>query len=142
MFQTIKAFLPGMIAKGGGAIVNMASIASSVRAVPNRFAYTSSKAAVVGLTKSVALDFIGKGIRCNAICPGTVDSPSLKERIQTEATRTSRSVAEVTAAFEARQPLGRLARPEEIANLVLYLASDESSFTTGTIHLIDGGWSN
>jgi 2-keto-3-deoxy-L-fuconate dehydrogenase len=142
MFQTIKAFLPGMIAKGGGSIVNMASIASSVRAVPNRFAYTSSKAAVVGLTKSVALDFIGKGIRCNAICPGTVDSPSLRERIQAEATRTSRTVSDVTAAFEARQPLGRLAKAEEIASLALYLASDESSFTTGTIHLIDGGWSN
>jgi 2-keto-3-deoxy-L-fuconate dehydrogenase len=142
MFQTIKAFLPGMIAKGGGSIVNMSSIASSVRAVPNRFAYTASKAAVVGLTKSVALDFIGKGIRCNAICPGTVESPSLKERIQAEAARTNRTVAEVTAAFEARQPLGRLARPEEIAQLALYLASDDSSFTTGTIHLIDGGWSN
>jgi len=97
---------------------------------------------VVGLTKSVALDFIGKGIRCNAICPGTVESPSLKERIQAEAARTSRTVADVTAQFEARQPMGRLARPEEIANLALYLASDESSFTTGTIHLIDGGWSN
>ena len=115
---------------------------SSVRAVPNRFAYTSSKAAVVGLTKSVALDFIGKGIRCNAICPGTVESPSLKERIQAEAARTNRSVEEVSAAFAARQPLGRLARPGEIAQLALYLASDESSFTTGTIHLIDGGWSN
>jgi 2-keto-3-deoxy-L-fuconate dehydrogenase len=142
MFQTIKAFLPGMIARGGGSIVNMASIASSVRAVPNRFAYTASKAAVVGLTKSVALDFIAKGIRCNAICPGTVDSPSLRERIEAEAARTSRTVKDVTAAFEARQPLGRLAKAEEIANLALYLASDESSFTTGTIHLIDGGWSN
>ena len=97
---------------------------------------------MVGLTKSVALDFIGKGIRCNAICPGTVESPSLKERIQAEAARTNRSVEEVSAAFAARQPLGRLARPEEIASLALYLASDESSFTTGTIHLIDGGWSN
>jgi len=142
MFLTIKAFLPGMIAKGGGSIVNMASIASSVRAVPNRFAYTASKAAVVGLTKSVALDFVGKGIRCNAICPGTVESPSLRERIQAEAARTNRTIAEVTAAFEARQPMGRLARAEEIASLALYLASDESSFTTGTIHLIDGGWSN
>ena len=142
MHRTIKAFLPGMIAKGGGSIVNMASIASSVRAVPNRFAYTASKAAVVGLTKSVALDFVGKGIRCNAICPGTVESPSLRERIQAEAARTNRTIAEVTASFEARQPMGRLARPEEIASLALYLASDESSFTTGTIHLIDGGWSN
>ena len=142
MFLTIKAFLPGMIAKGGGSIVNMASIASSVRAVPNRFAYTASKAAVVGLTKSVALDFVGKGIRCNAICPGTVESPSLRERIQAEAARTNRTIAEVTAAFEARQASHRLARAEEIASLALYLASDESSFTTGTIHLIDGGWSN
>jgi 2-keto-3-deoxy-L-fuconate dehydrogenase len=142
MFHTIRAFLPGMIAKGGGSIVNMASIASSVRAVPNRFAYTSSKAAVVGLTKSVALDFIGKGIRCNAICPGTVESPSLKERIQAEATRTGRAVDDVAATFAARQPLGRLGRADEIASLALYLASDESSFTTGTIHLIDGGWSN
>ena len=142
MFHTIKAFLPGMIAKGGGSIVNMASIASSVRAVPNRFAYTASKAAVVGLTKSVALDFIGKGIRCNAICPGTVESPSL------EGAHPGRGGADephrrggdggVRRAPAARPP----GTPEEIANLALYLASDESSFTTGTIHSIDGGWSN
>ena len=138
----IKAFLPAMLAHGGGSIVNVASSVSSIRGLPNRYVYGATKAAIIVLTKAMAADFIGKGIRCNAICPGTVDSPSLKERIQAEAARTSRTVADVTAAFEASQPLGRLARAEEIASLALYLASDESSFTTGTIHLIDGGWSN
>ena len=126
-----------MIANGGGSIVNMSSVASHVIAVPNRFVYTASKAAVIGLTKSVALDFVGSGIRCNAICPGTVQSPSLEERMaatgDAEAAR---------AAFTARQPMGRLGRAEEIAELALYLASDASSYTTGAVHVIDGGWSN
>jgi 2-keto-3-deoxy-L-fuconate dehydrogenase len=140
MYYTIRAFLPGMISRGGGSIVNMSSIASSVRGVPNRFAYTTSKAAVIGLTRAV--DFIGKGIRCNAICPGTVDSPSLRERVGAEAVRSQRTFDEVFAAFEARQPMGRLGKPDEIAMLAVYLASDESAFTTGTVNLIDGGWSN
>jgi 2-keto-3-deoxy-L-fuconate dehydrogenase len=142
MYYTIRAFLPGMISRGGGSIVNMSSIASSVRGVPNRFAYTTSKAAVIGLTRAVAVDFIGKGIRCNAICPGTVDSPSLRERVGAEAVRSQRTFDEVFAAFEARQPMGRLGKPDEIAMLAVYLASDESAFTTGTVNLIDGGWSN
>lgn len=136
-FRLIRALLPAMIANGGGSIVNMSSVASHVIAVPNRFVYTASKAAVIGLTKSVALDFVGSGIRCNAICPGTVQSPSLEERMaatgDAEAAR---------AAFTARQPMGRLGRAEEIAELALYLASDASSYTTGAVHVIDGGWSN
>jgi 2-keto-3-deoxy-L-fuconate dehydrogenase len=142
MYYAIRAVLPGMIARGGGSIVNMSSIASSVRGVPNRFAYCASKATVIGITRAVAVDFIGKGIRCNAICPGTVDSPSLRERVAAEAVRSGRSVDEVFAAFEARQPMGRLGKPEEIAMLAVYLASDESGFTTGTVNLVDGGWSN
>jgi 2-keto-3-deoxy-L-fuconate dehydrogenase len=142
MYYAIRAVLPGMIARGSGSIVNMSSIASSVRGVPNRFAYCTSKAAVIGLTRSVALDFIGKGIRCNAICPGTVDSPSLRERIAAEAARSGKPVEEVLAAFQARQPMGRLGRPEEIAALAVYLASEESAFTTGTVNLVDGGWSS
>jgi 2-keto-3-deoxy-L-fuconate dehydrogenase len=142
MYYAIRAVLPGMIARGGGSIINMSSIASSVRGVPNRFAYTASKAAVIGITRAVAVDFIGKGIRCNAICPGTVDSPSLRQRVAAEATRSGRTVDEVFAAFEARQPMGRLGQPEEIAMLAVYLASDESAFTTGTVNLVDGGWSN
>jgi 2-keto-3-deoxy-L-fuconate dehydrogenase len=113
-----------------------------VRGVPNRFAYTTSKAAVIGLTRAVAVDFIARGIRCNAICPGTVDSPSLRERVGAEAVRSQRTFDEVFAAFEARQPMGRLGKPDEIAMLAVYLASDESAFTTGTVNLIDGGWSN
>jgi 2-keto-3-deoxy-L-fuconate dehydrogenase len=142
MFQTIRAFLPGMLARGGGSIVNMSSIASSVRGVPNRFAYCASKAAVIGITRAVAVDFIGKGIRCNAICPGTVDSPSLRGRIAAEAARSGRTVDEVFAAFETRQPMGRLGKATEIAMLAVYLASEESAFTTGTVNLVDGGWSN
>lgn len=136
-YRLIRALLPAMIARGGGSIVNMSSVASHVIAVPNRFVYTASKAAVIGLTKSVALDFVGQGIRCNAICPGTVQSPSLEERMaatgDAEAAR---------AAFTARQPMGRLGRAEEIAELALYLGSDASSYTTGAVHVIDGGWSN
>ena len=142
MYRTIRAFLPGMLKKGGGSIVNMASAASSVKGVPNRCAYGSSKAAVVGLTKSVAADFVGQGIRCNAICPGTIESPSLNERIAAQAVASGKSEAEVRGAFVARQPVGRIGKAEEIAALAAYLASDEAGFTTGTIHVIDGGWSN
>jgi len=142
MYRTIRAFLPGMLAKGGGSIVNMASAASSVKGVPNRFAYGASKAAVIGLSKSVAADFVGKGIRCNAICPGTIESPSLHERISTQAAATGQSLDQVQQAFVARQPVGRIGKAEEIAALAAYLASDEAAFTTGTIHMIDGGWSN
>ena len=136
MFRTIRAVLPGMVERGRGSIINMSSVASSVIAVPNRFAYGASKAAVIGITKSVALDFVGKGVRCNAICPGTVDTPSLQQRL-----RDTGDYEKARAEFNARQPMGRLGKAEEIAALALYLASDESSFTTGAIHLIDGGWS-
>ncbi|MGF6243823.1 MULTISPECIES: SDR family oxidoreductase [Paraburkholderia] len=143
MYRTIRAFLPHMIEAGkGGSIINMASAASSVKGVPNRFVYGASKAAVIGLTKAVAADFVGQGIRCNAICPGTVESPSLHQRIAAQAVSSKQDEAQVRAAFIARQPIGRVGRAEEIAALVTYLASDESSFTTGAIHVIDGGWSN
>ncbi|WP_350579894.1 SDR family oxidoreductase [Pseudomonas sp. HY2-MNA-CIBAN-0224] len=142
MYRMIRAFLPGMLDNGGGSIINMASVASSVKGVPNRFAYTASKAAVIGLTKSVATDYISQGIRCNAICPGTVDSPSLRQRIAEQAREQGRSVAEVYQAFVARQPMGRIGSAEEIAQLVVYLASDASSYTTGTTQIIDGGMSN
>lgn len=136
MYRTCRAFLPGMLQAGKGSIVNMSSAASSVKAAPNRFVYGSSKAAVIGLTKSIAADFANRGIRCNAICPGTVQSPSLEERIAAQG-----NVEKTYAEFVARQPMGRLGRPEEIAALAVYLASDESSFTTGQIHIIDGGFS-
>ncbi|MDG3439362.1 SDR family oxidoreductase [Nitrospirillum amazonense] len=135
MVRTIRAFLPGMLEAGGGSIVNMSSVASSIKGVPNRFAYGATKAAVIGLTKSVAADFVGRGVRCNAICPGTVQTPSLDERLAATG-----DYAAAQAAFVARQPMGRLGRAEEIAELALYLASDASSFTTGAIHVIDGGW--
>ncbi len=142
MYRTIRTFLPAMLERGGGSIVNLASAASSIKGVPNRFVYGTTKAAVIGLTKSVAADFVTRGIRCNAICPGTVASPSLAARIAEQAQAQGKSVAEVEAAFVARQPMGRIGRPEEIAALAAYLASDEAAFTTGQIHLIDGGWSN
>lgn len=142
MFRLMRAVLPGMLEKGGGSIVNMSSVASSVKGAPNRFIYGASKAAVVGMTKSVAADFVTRGIRCNAICPGTIESPSLKERIAAQALASGQTVAEVQAAFVARQPMGRVGKAEEIAALALYLASDESAFTTGMVHTIDGGWSN
>lgn len=142
MYRTIRAFLPAMLERGGGSIINMSSAASSVKGVPNRFAYGASKAAVIGLTKAVAADFVARGVRCNAICPGTVVSPSLAQRIDAQATAQGKPQAEVEAAFVARQPMGRLGRPEEIAALAAYLASDEAAFTTGQVHLIDGGWSN
>lgn len=137
MFQMCKAFLPAMIAGGGGSVINMASAVSSAIAAPNRFVYGTTKAGVIGLTKSIAADFIGKGIRANAICPATVDSPSLHDRL-----RATGDYEAAMKAFIARQPLGRIGRPEEIASLVVYLASDESAFTTGACHMIDGGWSN
>ena len=141
-FRTIKAFLPGMLALGGGSIINVASVAGSIKGAPNRFVYGTTKAAIVGLTKSVAADFVAQGIRCNAICPGTVLSPSLQERISAQALATGQSLAQVESGFVERQPMGRLGRAEEIAALAVYLASDESSFTTGTTQIIDGGWSN
>ncbi|MDF7651164.1 SDR family oxidoreductase [Pantoea sp. Acro-805] len=142
MFHMIQAFLPGMLAQKKGSIINMSSVASSVKGVANRFAYSATKAAVIGLTRSVAADFIADGIRCNAICPGTVDSPSLRQRIATQAKAEGKSVDEVYAAFVARQPIGRIGTAEEIAYLAAYLASDASNYTTGTAQVIDGGWSN
>lgn len=136
-YRAIRAFLPAMLAAGGGSIVNMASVASSIKGVPNRFAYGATKAAVIGLTKAVAADFVGQGIRCNAICPGTVDTPSLNQRLADTG-----DYEAAQKAFTARQPMGRLGKPEELAMLALYLASDESAFTTGQIHIIDGGWIN
>ncbi|WP_211461317.1 SDR family oxidoreductase [Collimonas silvisoli] len=142
MYRLIRALLPGMLVKGGGSIINMASAASSVKGVPNRFVYGTTKAAVIGLTKAVAADFVAQGIRCNAICPGTVESPSLRQRIAEQARQQGVDIAQIEAAFVARQPMGRIGKTEEIAALALYLASDESAFTTGAIHVIDGGWSN
>jgi 2-keto-3-deoxy-L-fuconate dehydrogenase len=135
MYRMIRAFLPTMLTQGSGSIINMSSVASSLKGVPNRFAYTASKAAVIGLTKSVAADFVDKGIRCNAICPGTIDTPSLHDRM-----RATGDYEKTLADFKARQPLGRLGNAAEIAVLASYLASDESGFTTGQTHIIDGGW--
>ncbi|WP_235531675.1 SDR family oxidoreductase [Sphingomonas sp. Leaf67] len=132
----LRAFLPGMVANGGGSIVNMASVAGPVIGVPNRYAYCASKAAVAGITRSIAVDYVAQGIRCNAICPGTVQSPSLDERLAATGDE-----AAARAAFVARQPMGRLGSAEEIALLALYLVSDESAYTTGQLHTIDGGWS-
>lgn len=140
MHRTIQAFLPGMLKKGGGSIVNIASGAGSVRGVPNRYAYGATKAAVIGLTKSVAVDYIRQGIRANAICPGTIQSPSLDDRIADQAKQSGKSTEEVRQAFIDRQAMGRLGTPQEIAWLAVYLASDESSYTTGQIHLADGGF--
>lgn len=140
MARTMRAALPGMLERGGGSIINMSSSASSIIGAPNRFIYGATKAAVIGMTKAVATDFITKGIRCNCICPGTVDSPSLQARI----TALGEQVGGYDAAYKqfvARQPMGRIAKPEEIAHLVVYLASDESAFSTGHTHIIDGGWS-
>ena len=141
-FRTIKAFVPGMLAQGGGSIINVASVAGRIKGAPNRFVYGTTKAAIIGLTKAVAADFITRGVRCNAICPGTVESPSLRDRIAAQAQASGQTLAQVEAAFVARQPMGRVGRVEEIAALAVYLASDESSFTTGTANIIDGGWSN
>jgi 2-keto-3-deoxy-L-fuconate dehydrogenase len=133
MVRTIRAVLPGMLERRDGAIINMASVASSVKGVPNRFAYGVTKAAVIGLTKSVAADFVAQGIRCNAICPGTVDSPSLQERL-----KATGDYDRARAEFVSRQPMGRIGKADEIADLVLYLAG--ATYTTGQIHVIDGGW--
>ena len=140
MHRTIRAFLPGMLEKGRGSIVNIASGASSVRGIPNRYVYGASKAAVIGLTKSVAADFIRKGVRCNAICPGTIESPSLDGRIETLSKTSGQSLESVRQAFIDRQPMGRLGKPEEIAAIAVYLASDESAFSTGQTFLVDGGF--
>ncbi|MBW2414324.1 MAG: SDR family oxidoreductase [Deltaproteobacteria bacterium] len=137
MYRTIRAFLPGMLARGAGSIVNMSSVASSVKGVPNRFAYGATKAAVIGLTKAVAADFVARGIRCNAICPGTVDTPSLGNRISA-----SGDPEQARRDFVARQPMQRLGTADEISALAVYLASEESSYTTGAIHIIDGGWTS
>lgn len=142
MYRMIRAFLPAMLANyekngGGGSIINMSSIASSVKGIPNRFAYCATKAGVIGLTKSVAADFVTKGVRCNAICPGTVETPSLLQRL-----RDTGDFDKAYAEFTARQAMGRFGRTDELAALAVYLASDESSFTTGQTHIIDGGWVN
>ncbi|XDA99248.1 SDR family oxidoreductase [Sulfitobacter sp. LCG007] len=137
MYRMCRAFLPAMIASGGGSIINMSSVASSILAAPGRFVYGASKAGVIGLTKSIAADFVQKGVRANCICPGTVESPSLEERL-----KATGDYEAARSAFVARQPIGRIGKPEEIAALVVYLASDESAYTTGVAHVIDGGWAN
>jgi 2-keto-3-deoxy-L-fuconate dehydrogenase len=139
MHRTIKAFLPGMLEKKKGAIVNISSAVSSIRGVPDRYVYGASKAAIIGLTKAVAADFIRQGIRANAICPGTIESPSLEGRIRDRSQATGKSLAEIEKAFIERQPMGRLGKPEEVAALAVFLACDESSYITGQPHLVDGG---
>ena len=139
MHRTIKTFLPAMLERKAGSIVNIASTASSVRGIPNRYVYGITKAAVIGLTKSVAADFMKQGIRCNAICPGTVESPSLEERIMEQSHRTGRSADQVRQDFVGRQPMGRLGKPEDVAWLALFLGSDEASYVTGQAYLVDGG---
>ena len=136
-YRLIRAALPAMLNRGGGSIINMSSVASSIKGVANRCAYSASKAAVIGLTKAIAADFVTRGIRCNVICPGTVDTPSLHERL-----RNTGDYDAALRAFVARQPMGRTGKPSEIAALALYLATDESTFTTGQPFVIDGGWSN
>lgn len=137
MFRVIRATLPRMLERGGGSIINISSVASSIKGVPNRCIYGTTKAAIIGLTKSVATDFIGRGIRCNAICPGTIATPSLEGRL-----KATGDYAAAKAAFIQRQPMGRLGEAREVAALALYLASDEAAFTTGQCHIIDGGWTN
>lgn len=139
MFRTIKAFLPGMLGRGGGSIINMASAASSIKGAPRRFVYGATKAAVIGLTKAVAADYVGQGVRCNAICPGTIATPSLDDRIAANAAAAG-SVEAARAAFIARQAMGRLGGPEEVAALAVYLAADQAQFMTGQAVVIDGGW--
>lgn len=137
MYRLIRAVLPGMISRGRGSIINMSSIASSIKGIPNRFAYGASKAAVIGMTKAIAADFVTSGVRCNAICPGTIETPSLLQRL-----RDTGDFDKAYAEFTARQAMGRFGKPAELASLAVYLASDESSFTTGQTHIIDGGWIN
>ena len=147
MYRVTRAFLPAMLdafahGKGAGSIINMASVAGSIKGAPNRFVYGATKAAVIGMTKSIAADFITRGVRCNAICPGTVESPSLRDRMAALAKSTDQTLQQAEAWFVSRQPMGRVGTPFEIAALAVYLASDESAYTTGTAQIIDGGWSN
>lgn len=142
MYRVTRAVLPGMLAKGAGSVINVASAASSIQAAPNRFVYGATKAGVIGMTKAIAADFVARGVRCNAICPGTVDSPSLAARMEALAATLPGGIEEARRLFLARQPSGRLGTVEEVAALAVYLASDESSFTTGAAIVIDGGWSN
>jgi 2-keto-3-deoxy-L-fuconate dehydrogenase len=137
LYRVTRAFLPAMLDNGGGSIINIASVASSIIAAPNRFVYGATKAAVIGITKSIAADYVTRGIRCNAICPATVESPSLEQRL-----RATGDYEAARAAFIARQPMGRIGQPEEIAHLAVYLASDESAFVSGQAISIDGGWTN
>jgi 2-keto-3-deoxy-L-fuconate dehydrogenase len=141
MHRTIRAFLPGMLQRGSCSIVNISSGASTIKAAPNRYVYAATKAAVIGLTKAVAIDFITKGVRCNCICPGTIQSPSLDQRIAALAVSSNKSEGEVRQLFIDRQPMGRLGTTDEVAAAAVYLASDESDFTTGTAMIVDGGWS-
>ena len=141
MYRTIRAFLPGMLSQGNASVVNMASAASSIKGAPNRVIYSASKAAVIGLTRALAADYVARGVRFNAICPGTIESPSLGDRIKAVSQQTGKTIDEARAMFVSRQPMGRLGKAEEIAMLAVYLASDESAFTTGTAQIIDGGWS-
>jgi 2-keto-3-deoxy-L-fuconate dehydrogenase len=142
MYRVTRAFLPAMLERGGGSIVNVASVAGSLKGAPNRFVYGATKAAVIGMTKSIAADFITRGVRCNAICPGTVESPSMRGRVAALAQSTGQTLEQAQAWFVSRQPMGRVGTAAEIAALAVYLASDESAFTTGTAQIIDGGWSN
>ena len=141
MYRTIRAFLPGMLKQGKASVINMASAASSIKGAPNRVIYSASKAAVIGLTRALAADYVARGVRFNSICPGTIESPSLGDRIKAVSQETGKTIDEARTMFIARQPIGRLGTPEEIAMLAVYLASDESGFTTGTAQVIDGGWS-
>ena len=141
MYRTIRAFLPGMLKQGKASVITMASAASSIKGAPNRVIYSASKAAVIGLTRALAADYVARGVRFNSICPGTIESPSLGDRIKAVSQETGKTIDEARTMFIARQPIGRLGTPEEIAMLAVYLASDESGFTTGTAQVIDGGWS-
>ncbi|MBC22477.1 MAG: NAD(P)-dependent oxidoreductase [Phycisphaerae bacterium] len=136
VYRITRAMIPAMIESGGGSIINVASVASSIKGAKDRYVYGATKAALVGMTRAIAIDFVDKGIRCNAICPGTIQSPSLDQRIAAQG-----DPEQARAAFIARQPMGRIGTPEEVAELAVYLAGDESGYTTGTIHVIDGGWS-